>query len=163
MNVEELRLVALGACAKCAGEGTVRSEDWVAFEEWRQRRPTLTPEDEDDLVEQYFLVVCDYDAVPPMGVDCDACEKGPARLEVPVSALLELVFAHVDRPVLAPGEIDELVSEVKRAITAAALSSRGLADGDEVGTWLRAVQEGAQALRSLGELRPRVNDNGRTI
>jgi hypothetical protein len=61
-------------CKQCHGEGALWSDDWLSFVEWRNRRPVLTPEDEDDLVEQYFLVVCDYSRVPPMR--CAACGAG---------------------------------------------------------------------------------------
>lgn len=156
MNVDltEAILVARVQCPTCDGDGNVMSDDWQGFVEWRSRRPTMSPEDEDDLVERYFIEVCDYNAVPPMGETCGPCNgTGKQDVDVPVKDLLELVFEHVDRPVVSESELDELVDRVKVTITEAAHRSNGLADGLEVGTWLRAVQEGAEALRSFGELR----------
>lgn len=158
-DLAELSVVARGPCTDCDGTGAKISEDWEAFQEWRSRRPTVSPEAEDDLVEQYFLVVCDFSAVPPMRADCDTCDgSGKVMVEVAVRELLELVFEHVDRPLMSEGELDEAVSVVKKAITSAAFASQGLADGMAAGSWLRAVQEGAEALRSLGELRARRRD-----
>jgi hypothetical protein len=155
---ETLLLVARSVCEPCGGEGQRVNDDWTSFEEWRSRRPVARPDDEDDLVEQYFLVVCDYASVPPMREPCDDCDgTGRVDAEVSVADLLEAVYEHVDRPIVKTAELDEIVDRVKKAITSAALSSEGLADGMELGTWLRAVQEGAEALRSIAALRPHRN------
>lgn len=154
-DLRGLRLLAEADCPHCE-KGQVVSDDWVSFEEWRRRRPVLTPEDEDDLVEQYFLVVCDFDAVPPMRTPCEHCDgHGRQSTQLELRELLGLVLEHVDQPIISPGELDELVDHVKQTITRAALSSQGLMDGRDTSEWLRAVQEGAEALRSIGELRAR--------
>lgn len=161
--IATMQLVARSGCLTCDGTGSVMAEDWKAFDEWRRRRPVATPEEEDDLVERYFLEVCDYSAVPPMGEPCEICgATGKVELELAVRDLLEFVLGEIDRPVVLGTELDALVDQVKKAMTAAALTSAGLVDGLEVGTQLRAVQEGAEALRSLAALRPQPT-NGRMI
>jgi hypothetical protein len=44
-------------------------------------------------------------------------------------------------------------------MTAAAARSTGLPDGDKAGSWLRVCQEAAEALRSVGELRPQAREH----
>lgn len=152
----EIELVARTICQPCDGSGSVTSDDWQGFREWmtRRGRGSLTPEDEDDLVERYFIEVCDYNAVPPMGEPCGICGS-TGRVEVKITAqqLLDLVLEHVDRPIISEGELDAAVEHVKKGITSSALASQGLHDGLEAGSWLRAVQEGAEALRALAQLR----------
>lgn len=156
VDLETAQLVARVDCPDCDATGSVTSDDWKSFEEWRRRRPTLTPEDEDDLVEKYFIEVCDYSAVPPMGEECARCEaSGKLMVEVPVQQLLEVVFEHVDRPAVATEELERLAGQIKRTITDHAMATRGLLDPTDTGSHLRAVQEGAEALRSLRELGPR--------
>lgn len=60
-------------CERCRGHGAVHNEDWLAFEEWRERHPVIGSEAEDDLVEQYFIVVRGHNDVPPMQEPCRAC------------------------------------------------------------------------------------------
>lgn len=157
-DLERVQLVARTPCERCDGEGERQSDDWEAFEEWCKRRSPNTPWDEDELAERYFLEVCGYGAVPPMREACEECDgTGWSESLVPVPELVEAVLEEVERPLLPAGELDEMVARVKQSITDAASASQGLAvaDAEGTGSWLRAVQEGAEALRSLGELRAR--------
>ena len=158
MSLEHLRLVAREGCAVCDGTGGQPSEDWASFEKWAARRGLTGPEDEEN-VEQFFLEVCGYEAVPPMREPCEPCNgTGSVDVEVQVGDLLELVYEFVQRPLIAAGELDEVVDHIKRSMTAAAMKSEGLADSLDAGSWLRVCQEAAEALRAIGELRPRRRD-----
>jgi hypothetical protein len=155
-DLDGVQLVARAPCSACHGDGDVQSDDWESFIEWRNRRPVLTSADEDDLVERYFLEVCDYVTVPPMRTPCERCEGAKYEdTEIPVDGLVEFLLEHVERPLLPPEDLQHLIGQVKRALTNAAAASQGLTDGMEMGSWLRAVQEGSEALRSLGELTAR--------
>jgi hypothetical protein len=59
---------------QCHGDGGTWADDWAGLEEWRSRRPVVDSQTEDDLVEQYFIVLLDYVAVPPM--QCEHCGAG---------------------------------------------------------------------------------------
>lgn len=157
MTLEHLRLVAREECATCKGTGEQPSEDWQAFEKWAERRSfgrdERTAEQE---IEHYFLEVCGYDAVPAMREPCDMCDGTKStEVEVPVGSLLALIEEFVQRPLLPAGELDAVVDQIKQSMTAAASKSQGLADPTDAGSWLRVCQEAAEALRSIGELRPR--------
>lgn len=156
-DLEGAQLVARVVCEDCNGEGERASDDWEAYHDWEMRQPRRRPEDafmdEAERVERYFLEVCGYDSVPPQREPCETCDgTGTVDSVVPVDALVELVLKQVHRPVIDQGELAGVVAQVKASITDAASASRGLADGHEMGSYLRAVQEGAAALRELGEL-----------
>lgn len=158
-DLEGAELVARVACEDCDGTGERESGDWEAFRDWDSRQPRRrgsfieTFMDAAERAERYFLDVCGYDSVPPQREACETCD-GTGRIErlVPVDALVELVLEQVHRPIVDQGELREVVEQIKASITDAATASRGIADGHQMGTYLRAVQEGAEALRSLGEL-----------
>lgn len=153
--IATLRLVARDDCPTCHGTGSRVSDDWEAFAEWATRRG-LHGQAREDAVEDYFFEVCSYMAVPAMREDCEDCNgSGATEVEVPASALIDLVLEHVQRPVISRPELDQIVDDLKKSMTSAALKSQGLADGFEASEWLRVCQEAAEALRAIAELRPR--------
>ena len=91
---------------------------------------------------------------------CPACDgEGEQESTLTLGELRLLVADWIVNPLVPAGELDELVESLKRSMVAAALKSEGLADADEAGSWLRAVQEAAEALRAVAELRPRVRED----
>ena len=90
---------------------------------------------------------------------CDVCEgDGEQGSTLTLGELRLLVVDWMASPLVAAGELDELVESLKRSMVAAASKSEGLAEPDEVGSWLRAVQEAAEALRAVAELRRPMED-----
>lgn len=90
---------------------------------------------------------------------CGPCDgRGYTDAEVTLDELRELVTGWMGNPLIPAGELDAIVDMLKASMTAAALKSQGLADPEGVGSWLRACQEAAEALRSVAELRPRSRD-----
>lgn len=145
-------------CTTCAGTGGAPTEEWEAFDEWVREQGLYGRRERDRAVEDYFLDVMSLDAVPPERHDCPVCEAGRVDAEVGADVLLAVFLQAVEGPVLTDEQLDPIVESVKRSMATAASKSTGLPDGGDVGSWLRAVQEGAEALRCLGELRPRVRD-----
>jgi NADPH-dependent ferric siderophore reductase len=152
---DPVMLVAREPCAACDATGQVVSEDWQGYSAWADRR-RLTDVDRDEQVEHYFLAVCDMAAVPAVNVACAACDgAGTVDAVVAVTDLVGMVAERFRGAVVPAGELDEVVDQLKQTMTAAALRSQGLADPLDVGSWLRACQEAAEALRTVAELRPR--------
>lgn len=129
MLPEELRLVARLPCGDCAGSG---------------QRAT----GRDATAGRRFPALYDDTCAP-----CDG--RGYTEAEVTLDELRDLVNEWISNPLIAAGELDAVVDTLKKSMTAAALNSQGLADPEGVGSWLRACQEAAEALRSVAELRPR--------
>lgn len=152
-----LRVVARRDCDTCKGRGEQASEDWQGFHAWADRRGLEEGTiDREDAVEDYFLQVAGMTFVPPLHENCDQCDgRGVVDVELPFAELLEEIVARVETPIVPPAELDAVVDSLKKAMTGAASKSQGLADADEAGSWLRACQEAAEALRAVAELRPR--------
>lgn len=93
-----------------------------------------------------------------IGADhCAACNgDGDQETLLTIDELRLLVADWIVNPLVPAGELDEVVDSLKRSMTATASRSEGLADADECGSWLRACQEAAAALREVAELRPRL-------
>lgn len=145
-DLPDVRLVVRRRCEVCEGTGEALSEDWQGFADWKtQCRGEREPED-------YFLHFLGMDAVPPMKRECGNCEGGWVDGELAVEDLVEMVLARVPKSIIPRGELEEIARDVRVSITAAAQRSRGLADPDDAGSWLRVVQEGASALREVTEL-----------
>jgi hypothetical protein len=109
------------------------------------------------LVVQRRCDVCDgtgevLDSVPAMKRECGACEEGWLGETIPLVELVDYVLERAPKTIVPPDELRSMAETVRRSITAAAQKSVGLADADDAGAWLRAVQEGAEALRSITEL-----------
>lgn len=102
--------------------------------------------------------VCDasghvFDEDAGGGRPCGACEGDGWQSEhFEATDLVDAVLVRMPQAVVPRGELEELVDSVKRSISIAASKSQGLSDADESGSWLRVVQEGAEALRSVQEL-----------
>ena len=154
IDIETARLVVRVQCDVCDGAGEARAEDWVAYREWAQRQHIDDdPEAEEQAVERYFLEVCGYTAVPAMREPCESCDgSGDVDAQLSVDAFVEFILEQIDQPVMPSDELAKLIGDVKKSVTNAALASQGLADAYEVGSWLRVVQEGGEALRSLRAL-----------
>lgn len=158
MSLTELRLAARDTCPACDGGAGALSEEWQEFNEWASQRG-FTDQALEDAVEDYFLGVRDFTSVPPMRDPCETCNgDGTIDVELRVDKLLELVAEFVRGPLIPAGELDEVVDTLKKAMTSAALKSQGLADPLDVGSWLRACTEAAEALRAVGELRSHRRD-----
>lgn len=147
----DIRLVGRASCELCDGTGEQLTEDWQEYEARADEH--RTPPDP----EQWFFNEKGYESVPAMREPCETCGgSGTREIEVGVDALLEIVERWVRRPMLTDEELDPVVETLKASLTAAASKSQGLADPVDVGSWLRAVQEAAEALRAVAELRPRL-------
>jgi hypothetical protein len=86
-------------------------------------------------------------------VDCEPCHgEGRVADDVSLQDLADWILARVPRSLIPKPEMESLIDDLKRSITAAASKSRGLADPDEAGSWLRVVQEGAESLRAIAGL-----------
>jgi hypothetical protein len=145
-DLPDVRLVVRRRCDVCEGTGEIDSEGWADLRSAEERLGrSIDPE-------EFFLDTRHEDSVPPMKRECGACEEGWATDDLAVEDLADAILARVPTAVIPRAELDELVETVKRSITAAALKSEGLADADDAGSWLRAVQEGAEALRAVTDL-----------
>jgi len=160
LNPESLRLIAREDCETCGATGEQPSDDWRGFEAWADRQGKRGPDRDDaDVIESYFLGVLGMESVPPMREECDKCDgAGWTETEIRVDALLELVCEWVEKPLIPRPELDQVIQTLKDSMTSAASMSQGLGDPLDVGSWLRACQEAAEALRAVGELRPHRRD-----
>lgn len=155
---ENLRFMVKLPCAPCEGSGGVPTDAWQAFEDWADRHSLHGPA-RDHAVEDYFFDERGLDVVPAQRGDCEHCDGvGEQACTLTLGELRLLVADWMVSPLVSAGELDEVVDSLKRSMTAAALKSQGLADPDRVGSWLRACQEAAEALRSVAQLRPRPRD-----
>lgn len=143
-DLPDVRLVVRRRCGVCEGTGEVRSEDWEGYEAWLERGNTADPED-------YFHDVQRMDSVPPMKRECGNCEGGWVDGDIAASDLVEVILAQVPTAVIPREDLEEIARDVRISVTQAAQRSRGLADPEDLGSWLRVVQEGAEALRAIGE------------
>jgi hypothetical protein len=146
VDAVDIRLVVQRRCDVCDGTGEVLSEDWAAYQAWADRR------DQRCEPERFFLDVQRMDSVPAMKRECGACEGGWLGETIPLVELVDYVLERAPKTIVPPDELRSMAETVRRSITAAAQKSVGLADADDAGSWLRAVQEGAEALRSITEL-----------
>jgi hypothetical protein len=129
MKVEDLRLVGRESCAVCDGTGS--------------RERTF-----DDPTGHGERVPCG---------NCDG--TGKTDVEIPIEILVAHILDRVRQPLIGETVLEVVIADLKMTMTGAAARSRGLADGDQVGSWLRVCQEAAEALRSVGELRPQARDH----
>jgi hypothetical protein len=145
VELQDLRLVVLRRCDVCDGTSEVPGEEWAEFHDYRSGGGTSDPE-------EFFLERQGFNVVPPMQRECGACEGGTQHDDIALSEVINLVLEQLPQAVIPADELAAVVSDLQGQITQAALRSRGLADPDDAGSWLRVVQEGAEALRAVSDL-----------